>query len=123
MNFLLAIAAAADRVAVTQTNFQRLDESLAFMLAPTKVAGVANALVGPPDSGAHVLHELWVDSLGAIFRCTVAGTTGTWVQVGETVVADSTARDAISAPPAGYRVVTADDGLRFIWDGDSWEAA
>jgi len=122
MNFLLAVATAADRIAVTQTNFQRLDESLAFMLAPTKVAGVANSLVGPADSGAHIEHELWVDSLGAIFRCTVAGTPGTWVQVGETVVADDAARDALTAP-TGYRVITADDGLRFIWDGAAWDAA
>lgn len=122
MNFLLSLAAAADRVSVSETNFQRISESLAYLIAPTKVAGVPNTIVGPADSGAHILHEIWVDSLGSIWRCTVAGTPGTWIQVMEAVVADATARDAIAAPPTGYRVLTADNGARFIWDGASWDA-
>jgi len=36
---------------------------------------------GAPTSGAHQVGELYADSAGALFYCTVAGTPGTWLPV------------------------------------------
>lgn len=35
---------------------------------------------GAPTTGGHGKNELWVDSTGVLWICTVAGTPGTWVQ-------------------------------------------
>ncbi|HOY59767.1 MAG TPA: hypothetical protein PK640_16735 [Verrucomicrobiota bacterium] len=37
--------------------------------------------IGPPTSGTRVLAEFWRDALGGEFRCTGAGTAGTWIQI------------------------------------------
>lgn len=41
----------------------------------------ANA-VGAPVAGAWEVGVLWMDSAGDLYRCTVAGTPGTWIEVG-----------------------------------------
>lgn len=123
MNHLRSSLNVADKNVVAESNYERLDRSLAFALNPSYLGATQTTDAGPPTSGARYLGELWADVNCAVWRCTVAGTPGTWVQIIEPVVADATARDAISAPPTGYRVVTADDGLRFIWDGATWDAA
>lgn len=93
MNHLLSEATAGDTKAVRQTNWQRLDEA-AFALNPTKVEGVATAIVGPPDFGDRYLGELWIDALCAKWRCVVAGEPGTWQQIEPAFV------DAGTLPPA-----------------------
>lgn len=118
MNFLLALTNAANPKVITQTNFERLDGSLAFMLQPTKVNGVANALIGPPTANAHVQHELWVDSLGAVHRCTVAGTPGTWVQISPAVQSDAPA----GTIPTGYLWMDIDTGVLNRYNGASFDA-
>ena len=47
-------------------------------------SGAAAAAPGAPQaaSGTHDAGELYVDSAGQLFICTVAGTPGTWVKVG-----------------------------------------
>lgn len=122
MNFLPDLSNVSNRVAATQTGFERLDRSFAFMLNPSLVAGVATVDLGSPATGERVQGELWADALCAVWRCTVAGEPGTWQQITEPVVADATARDAITGQPAGYRVLTADDGARWMWDGATWDA-
>src|SRR5689334_2913218 len=80
MNFLLSLINAGDKGAVAETNFQRLDESLAFGLFPSlDLDGVPTALNGPPVAGAFVVGQFWVDAALSIWRCTVAGSPGTWV--------------------------------------------
>lgn len=118
MNHLLSITTSTDRAAVSETNFERLDESLAFMHQPTKVAGVANTEQGPPTGGTYLLHQLWVDSLGGVWRCTVAGTPGTWGQLLPAIVAAFP-----GAPVVGYRVLRSDLGFaEYVWDGAVWNA-
>jgi hypothetical protein len=117
---LLTLLNAADRAAVSETNFQRLDNSLAFMLTPSDTLdGDPTDVLGPPAEGAFVLHQLWVDSLGAIWRCTLAGTPGTWIQVQAAVVEDV---DGLAAIPNNYLIVTPSQRwAQFYYDGANWQ--
>ena len=106
MNILLSLINASDRAAVSESNFDRLDTSLAFMLRPSiDVTGTPTIDLGPPVAGDHVLDELWVDALGAIWKCTAAGTPGTWVQWQPAVVLTA---DLPVAPPDLYLVMIPD---------------
>jgi hypothetical protein len=117
MNHLLNIVGATDRAAVSETNFERLAVSRAFQVAPTPVAGVPNTVVGPPTVGTYVLNDLWIDSLGSEWRCTVPGTPGTWAQITPAVVAAFP-----GGAVAGYRVVRTDLAFaQFYWDGAAWQ--
>src|SRR5258708_9800018 len=37
--------------------------------------------VGAPTTGSHAAGELWLDSTGELFACSVSGTPGTWAGV------------------------------------------
>lgn len=76
---LLDIAGTGDPVSVAQENFEIITRET-FAATPTFESGVATVLIGPPTSGAHVLDEFWKDAWLAKWRCTVAGTPGTWRQ-------------------------------------------
>ena len=71
---------AADHITLVADNFEVLSEEL-FKVTPTFQNGAPNALIGPPNSGERVLGELWKDALGGWWKCTAAGTPGTWQQV------------------------------------------
>jgi hypothetical protein len=86
---------AADHITLVQDNFEVLSEEL-FKVTPTYQNGAHNTLIGPPTSGERVLGELWKDSLGAWWRCTAAGTPGTWQQV---------LPAALTADPVGRRSI------------------
>ena len=64
MSPLIAVTNAADIRAVAQTNFDALDDSLAFKLSPTKIGdpAAANTLVGPPVAATWDVDDVWVDS-------------------------------------------------------------
>jgi hypothetical protein len=96
IGYLLSILTASNRVAQTETNFEKIEREV-FTLKPTLIAGVANTVVGPPASGERLLDEVWVDSLRAKWHCTVAGTpfVAVMVLVPNAVPPDSVA----SAPP------------------------
>lgn len=120
MNYLASQLNAADRATINENNAQKLDRSLAFCETPTidPATGEVNTLTGPPTDGAHVLGELWLDQNLARYRCTVAGTPGTWLQVGPAVV---------TADPAGvpdnYVISRAVEYLKlYRWDGAAWQA-
>jgi hypothetical protein len=120
MNNLSDILNAADRAAVAQANFQTLDASLAFALSPTLVNGVANAVIGPPTVGTFVQDFLWVDSLRAIFRCTAAGTPGTWIQVQAAILA---AGPPPGGTPVNYLITIIGEGwTQYYWTGAAWQA-
>jgi hypothetical protein len=89
MNFLTSQLNAANRPAIVENNFELIDISESFMELPTidPATGIENILIGPPTSGSAVLGQIWRDSLLAKWRCTVAGTPGTWIQVLPAVVA------------------------------------
>jgi hypothetical protein len=61
---------------------------------------VPAAVTGPPTSGTHAQGELYVDSNGALYLCTAAGTSGTWQQVVTEPVTASTPPTVTSSTPA-----------------------
>jgi hypothetical protein len=65
------------------------------------------------------LNELWKDALGAVFKCTVAGTPGTWKQM---LPAAVTADPSSGTIPTGYLVLNVTQGtLKRHAGGYSWE--
>lgn len=107
----------SDAQARADQNFAILNESNAFMRLPGKINGTATTLNGPPAIGDHLAGELWNDASGGQWLCVVAGTPGTWRQVGIPVFA--------SAPsgsfPVGYLCIRTDDSYsQKVWDGSVW---
>lgn len=121
---IVSITNATDLRAAAQTNFEEMAESLAFKLNPTNVGipPAANTIVGPPDSGTWTEGEIWVDSLCAKWRCTVAGTTGTWQQITPAFVATA---DRPVTPPDDYWIRDTDEHFKeYYWNdgGSAWAA-
>ena len=70
---------------VCQDNFEVLAEEIAKRVA-TYQNGSPTTIIGPPTNGTRVLNEFWRDALGGEWRCTGAGTPGTWIQIGPAAV-------------------------------------
>jgi len=100
------VSNAADFVALTQTNFEILTSEV-FKHEPTYVAGVPITTIGPPTTGSHVLNGIWKDALGGVFKCTTAGTPGTWRQV---LPAAVTADPSSGTIPTGYLILNVAQG-------------
>lgn len=83
---------------LTDDNFAVLAEDTAKRVA-TYQSGTPTTIIGPPTSGARVEHEFWRDALGGEWRCTAAGTPGTWVQIRPAAV---TADPSSGTIPTGY---------------------
>lgn len=112
------VSNAADFVALTATNFEILSAEV-FKQEPTYLSGVPTTTVGPPTSGSHVLEELWKDALGGVFKCTVAGTPGTWKQI---LPAAVTADPSSGTIPTGYLIFNVTQGtLKRHAGGYVWE--
>jgi hypothetical protein len=112
------VSNAADFVALTESNFEILTAEV-FKREPTYVAGVPTTTIGPPTSRTHVLDEIWKDALGGVFKCTVAGTPGTWKQL---LPAAVTADPLSGSIPTGYLILNVTQGtLKRHAGGYSWE--
>jgi hypothetical protein len=112
------VSNAADFVALTETNFEILTAEV-FKQEATYVSGVPTTTVGPPTTGSHVLDEVWKDALGGVFKCTVAGTPGTWKQI---LPAAVTADPATGTIPPGYMILNVTQGtLNRHAGGYSWD--
>jgi hypothetical protein len=112
------VSNAADFVALSETNFEILTAEV-FKHEPTYVSGVPTITIGPPTSGSHVLNEIWKDALGGVFKCTVAGTPGTWKQILPAAVTDDPATGTI---PAAYLILNVTQGtIKRHAGGYSWE--
>jgi hypothetical protein len=112
------VSNAADFVALTETNFEILTAEV-FKQEPTYVSGVPTAAVGPPTTGSHVLDEIWKDALGGMFKCTGAGTPGTWKQILPAAVMYDPATGTI---PTGYLILNVTQGkLKRHAGSYSWE--
>ncbi len=122
MNHLLNESNTGDSKSIRQTNWQRIDQGRAHAINPTKVAGVATAIVGPPDTGEHYLGELWTDALCATWRCITPGDVGVFVfrQIEPAIV---TTAERPVAPPAEYWIRDVDEHFsEYYWDGAAWTA-
>ena len=103
---------------LTADSFEILAEEIAKRVA-TYQNGSPTTIIGPPTSGARVLNEFWRDALGGEFRCTAAGTPGTWIQTGlAAVLTDPTT----STIPTGYLILNVPSGHikrhagGYVWD-------
>ncbi|MCZ7640425.1 MAG: hypothetical protein M5U12_32845 [Verrucomicrobia bacterium] len=85
---------------LTADNFILLAEEIAKRVA-TYQNGSPTTIIGPPTSGARVLAEFWRDALGGEWRCTGAGTPGTWLQIRPAAVIIEPSSGTI---PTGYPV-------------------
>lgn len=117
MNNLLDLTNAGDKGAIAQTNFQRLDGSLAFVMTPSlDLTGNPTVIIGPPAAGTYVLGQLWVDAALGLWRCMAAGTPGAWIQQQPAVC---TANPA--GAPNNYWIVRADLNFEpFYYTGSAW---
>jgi len=118
MNFLSSQLNAADRAIVNESNAQKLDTSLAFMLTPSidPATNVATVNLGAPTAGTWPVDALWVDAARAIWRCTLAGTPGTWLQVAAAAVSVDPA-----GPPNDYTIARIAEHLKlYYWSGSAW---
>ena len=112
------VSNAADHITLVADNFEVLSEEL-FKATPTYQNGAPNAVIGPPTTGERVLGELWKDVLGGWWRCTAAGTPGTWQQVLPAAVAADPASGTV---PAGYLILNVATGTvkrhsgGYVWE-------
>lgn len=108
---LLDIERVGDPVSVAQDNFEILTEEV-FKVVPTYQSGSPTIIIGPPTSGDHALDERWKDAWNGEWRCTVAGTPGTWRQERPAIRAGEPASGTI---PVGYQIEDSTDNYRRKW--------
>jgi len=113
MNHLLSVLNSTDPRAILQANMDALDTSAAFARVPSLVSGSPTTDLGAPATGTFVLGDLWTDAACGVWRCTVAGTPGTWVQLEPAM--------GIAFPvgtiPDGYRAARSDQhGTVYYYD-------
>jgi len=101
------VTGAADPITVLQYNLEVLSEML-DLVTPSYQYSEATDLIGPPTTGAWLIDTLWKDSLGAQFRCTAAGTPGTWRQEKPAVVETPPASGTV---PTGYLIIDKADSF------------
>lgn len=114
---LVDVETSATFRALTQQNFEVLAEDTAKRVA-TYQSGSPTTVIGPPTSGARVLDEFWRDALCGEWRCTVAGTPGTWIQIRPAAVSADPSSGTI---PTGYLIWNTTTGQIKIHAGSySW---
>jgi hypothetical protein len=105
---LYDIQTAGDPLSIAQTNFELLTEHL-YKFTATRQNGASTTLIGPPTTGDRLADELWRDAWMATWRCTVAGTPGTWRQETPAVRAGEPGSGTI---PTGYVILDSSDNYR-----------
>jgi hypothetical protein len=123
MNNLLDVTNVADPRAIAETNFQRIDASAAFGMYPSinPATGLPTVNIGPPNVGAFVVGQCFTDAALGVWRCSVAGTPGTWIQIQPAAIASLAA--APGGPTLNYWVIlTGQQFQQFYWSGSAWTA-
>lgn len=105
---LLSVEGVGDPVSVLQTNLEALTEDV-YEFTPTYQSGVETALIGPPTSATFTVDTLWKDAWLAQWRCTVAGTPGTWRQETPAIRAGEPSSGTI---PTGYQILDSSANYR-----------
>lgn len=102
---MLDIEGVGDPVSIAQTNFEILTQEV-FEFNSTYQNGAETTVIGPPTTGTHTVDEKWRDAWMAEWRCTVAGTPGTWRQETPAVRAGEPASGTI---PTNYIIVDSNE--------------
>lgn len=105
---LLDVSGVGDPITVLQTNMEVLEDEV-NKFVPSYQSGVATTTIGAPTTGTHILDELWKDAWNGVFRCTVAGTPGTWRQERPAIRAGEPGSGTI---PTGYIIEDSTDDYR-----------
>lgn len=114
---LFNVQEVANPAEVMQRNMELVEEWL-FRATPSKRSSVETTLKGPPTDGAWQVSELWVDAILGVWRCTVAGEPGTWIQVAPALVAANP-----TGIVTGYWIIRSDlDYAQYVYNGSSWDA-
>lgn len=114
MRVLGTVVGVANPETTTEANNTIVDEAIAQRVA-TRQSGTVTTVVGPPTSGTWVLKDFWRDANGAEYRCTVAGTPGTWLQITPAILTATP-----GSPPTGYWWQRSDLHFQsYYWDGSN----
>ena len=105
---LLSVEGVGDPVSVLQTNLEALTEEV-YEFTPTYQSGVETTLIGPPTAATFTVDTLWKDAWLATWRCTVAGTPGTWRQETPAIRAGEPSSGTI---PTGYQILDSNANYR-----------
>lgn len=103
---IIDITTSADIVQDIAWNFGELERDV-YTWSPSLENGAPTTTVGPPTAGSYESGDLWMDALGARWRCISGGTPGTWIQV---TPAPVTADPNSGTVPIGYLVWNTADG-------------
>jgi hypothetical protein len=118
---LSSVLNVSNRVAVIESNFQEIDRRNLDLPSIDPSTGIETVDPGPPTGTAaaeRVVGERWLDVNLALWRCTVAGNPGTWIQVAPAVVA----ADPVGIPN-DYVIARTVEWLKlYYWDGAVWTA-
>lgn len=113
---LLKVAGTKNFEAAVQSNFEFLNDSMAFSRGPTKRNGSFNTVVGPPTTGTWSLNAVWVDKHRSVWVCTSQGSPGGWAQFEPPILGAFPA-----GPILGYQVIRSDQNfVRYHWTGSAW---
>lgn len=94
--------------------------------APRGINLISKSTTGAPSTGTWAVGDLMQDSAGELYRCTAAGTPGTWVWMGS-----ATARLVDATSNAGQNVSSWTEDIDFedevldvggVWDGSGFTA-
>jgi hypothetical protein len=117
MILLRSLLNAAGRATISESNFEIIDAILAGTPSVDPATNIAVVYYGPPQSGAWAAGDLWLDVAGTLFRCTVAGTSGTWVQLQPLVTVNPPLN-----PTVNYLIQRPDQKwAQFYYDGAAWQ--
>lgn len=75
------------------------------------------ATAGSPTSGTYAVGDVTVDSVGRTWRCSVAGTPGTWLT---TPAITGTSSSRFASPQVGTQEFDTDTGRMVVYNGTSW---
>lgn len=86
-----------------------------FRERPSLVDGTPTTALGPPSSGTFEVGDIWLDARLGKFRCTVAGTPGTWIQTIPNIYRAIISQDGGTNAPTVDAVIVNTLGVTPVW--------
>jgi len=110
------VSGVGDPVSVLQTDLQIINRDL-YNFTGHYQSGSETTLIGPPTAGTFLEDARWVDAWMAHWRCTVAGSPGTWRQETAAIRAGEPGSGVI---PTGYLILDSSDNYVSKLHGGSY---